>query len=107
MNTTYLLLGSNMGNPPEKLAEARKGIAKRIGKIKRESGIYLTAAWGKTDQPDFLNQVIVVETDLKAPDTMQGLLDIEKKMGNSLFIPAAFYSILRGIWKKYHCRFNG
>ena len=81
MNKIYLQLGSNMGNSLEKLAEARKGISKQIGKIKRESQIYQTAAWGKSDQPDFLNQVIMVETDLAAPDTIQTLLSIEKTMG--------------------------
>ena len=81
MNTTYLLLGSNMGNSREKLVQTRQHITKQIGKIIRESGIYSTAAWGNTDQPDFLNQVIVVETVLAAPATMQTNLAIEKKMG--------------------------
>ena len=81
MNKTYLLLGSNMGNSRQQLAAAQKYIEKTIGCISRRSSRYQTAAWGKTDQPDFLNQVIIVETELTANDTMQAILSIEKKMG--------------------------
>lgn len=81
MNKIYLLLGSNMGNSRQKLLQAQKYIAKQIGSITRSSALYTTAAWGKTDQPDFLNQVIVVETELKAIETMNTILSIEKKMG--------------------------
>jgi len=81
MNKTYLLLGSNMGNSRQQLAIARKHIEKNIGAISRSSSLYQTAAWGKTDQPDFMNQVIIVATELSAHDTMQAILSIEKKMG--------------------------
>ncbi len=81
MNRTYLLLGSNMGNSLQQLGIAQKHIEKNIGTITRSSSLYQTAAWGKTDQPDFLNQVIVVETGLTATATMQAILSIEKKMG--------------------------
>ena len=81
MNKVYLLLGSNQQNPQKQLLLAQKNIAKNIGGIKRKSFIYQTAAWGNTLQPDFLNQVIVVETKLTAAQTMQTILAIEKKMG--------------------------
>ena len=81
MNTTYLLLGSNMGDSRHQLMQAKKYIARYIGPIARESGLYQTAAWGKTDQSDFLNQVIIVETLLSAPDNLNAILYIEKKMG--------------------------
>jgi len=81
MNKTYLLLGSNMGNSKASLSKAVVQIEKLIGKITRQSGLYSTAAWGNTKQPDFLNQVIIVETELSAPQTMATILNIEKKMG--------------------------
>jgi 2-amino-4-hydroxy-6-hydroxymethyldihydropteridine diphosphokinase len=81
MNKIYLLLGSNMGNMQQQLMLAEKNISKTIGAIKRRSDYYRTAAWGNMNQPDFLNQVIVVETKLNAPETMQAILHIEKKMG--------------------------
>ena len=81
MNKIYLLLGSNQQNPQKQLLLAQKLIAKKIGPIKRKSAIYQTAAWGNTNQPDFLNQVIIVETKLPAQQTMQIILQVEKKMG--------------------------
>ncbi len=81
MNKTYLLLGSNMGNSSSQLQKAIGFIKKQVGSPFRLSALYQTAAWGNTNQPDFLNQVIVVETKLDAAQTMRALLDIEKRMG--------------------------
>ena len=81
MNNTYLLLGSNIGNSKASLAKATTRIKRQIGTITRHSDLYSTAAWGNTQQPDFLNQVIVVSTELTALQTMQTILGIEKKMG--------------------------
>ncbi|MFT3683209.1 MAG: 2-amino-4-hydroxy-6-hydroxymethyldihydropteridine diphosphokinase [Ferruginibacter sp.] len=81
MNTTYLLLGSNMGDSRQQLKVAIKHIRAAVGKVKRQSRLYVTAAWGNTSQPDFLNQVIVVETKLDAAVTMQAVLAIEAAMG--------------------------
>jgi 2-amino-4-hydroxy-6-hydroxymethyldihydropteridine diphosphokinase len=81
MNKAYLLLGSNVGNTRQQLKDAIKNIRREIGKVARQSKLYVTAAWGNTNQPDFLNQVIVVETKLMAPETMTAMLAIEKKMG--------------------------
>jgi len=81
MNKTYLLLGSNLGNPKEKLATAQQFIQKKIGPIVCQSAIYQTAAWGNTQQPDFLNQVIIVNNKLDPQETMQTILGIEESMG--------------------------
>jgi 2-amino-4-hydroxy-6-hydroxymethyldihydropteridine diphosphokinase len=81
MNKTYLLLGSNMGNSRLQLQKAIKNINRKVGKVTRQSSLYFTAAWGNTNQPDFLNQVIVVETKLAAAATIGAVLSIEKSMG--------------------------
>ena len=81
MNKTYLLLGSNMGNSQKQLDIAQQHIEKMIGPVTRSSSLYQTAAWGNTDQPDFLNQVIIAQTGLTAGATMEAILSIEKKMG--------------------------
>jgi len=81
MNTIYLLLGSNIGNSKASLAKAKMKIGKQIGTVTRQSDLYSTAAWGNIKQPDFLNQVIIVETELSATDTMQTILNIEENMG--------------------------
>lgn len=81
MNKTYLLLGSNMGNSPERFTEALKFIATKIGKVTRQSAFYKTAAWGNPHQPDFLNQVIMVQTDLTPFEVLENIFTIEKTMG--------------------------
>ena len=81
MNSVYLLLGSNMGDSEQMLAAARMRIEKAIGNFKRNSSIYRTAAWGKEDQADFLNQVIIVESKLSAEKILHKIFFIEKEMG--------------------------
>jgi 2-amino-4-hydroxy-6-hydroxymethyldihydropteridine diphosphokinase len=63
------------------LKEARKGIARHIGKIDRESFIYETAAWGFEAENDFLNQILVVETCLKPMEVLYKCQEIENKLG--------------------------
>jgi 2-amino-4-hydroxy-6-hydroxymethyldihydropteridine diphosphokinase len=81
MNKCYLLLGSNLGNSRDQLEEACQHISKRAGDIKKHSSLYQTAAWGKTDQPDFINQVIFVHTMMDAAKLMESILLIEEEMG--------------------------
>lgn len=81
MNKTYILLGSNMGNSQQQLHVAIKNITQQIGTVTRKSKLYTTAAWGNTNQPNFLNQVIIVQTTKTALQTIEIILGIEKKMG--------------------------
>ena len=81
MNKAYLLIGGNMGDRLANLENAKKAILKDIGNIENTSSVYETAAWGKEDQPAFLNQALLIETNLKAEDVMNTLLQIEKNMG--------------------------
>ena len=80
MNKVFLLLGSNLGDRAGTLSGAIK-LLEDAGNITGLSSIYQTAAWGKKDQPDFLNQVIIFETSLSAYELMKKLLEIEIKMG--------------------------
>lgn len=89
MNKTYLLLGSNIGNSKASLLKAITAIKKQVGVITKQSSLYNTAAWGNTRQPDFLNQVLVVETKLSAPETMQAILKIEAQLGRTRTIKNA------------------
>jgi len=81
MNSTYLLIGGNLGNRIENLAMARSLIENELGKIIKASSIYETAAWGITEQPDFLNQVLLIKTKFPPEKMMQLILSIENKMG--------------------------
>lgn len=77
----YLLLGTNMGDKIQNLNTAIAYIEKGVGKVFAKSNIYETAAWGKTDQPSFLNQAIGVQSKLEPLQMLETLLNIEQKMG--------------------------
>jgi 2-amino-4-hydroxy-6-hydroxymethyldihydropteridine diphosphokinase len=76
-----LLLGSNQGNSQKLLKKACTFIEQRLGKIEIKSSIYKTQAWGETNQPDFLNQVVVIPYTQPADDALEVTQNIEKEMG--------------------------
>ncbi|MEO1437367.1 MAG: 2-amino-4-hydroxy-6-hydroxymethyldihydropteridine diphosphokinase [Bacteroidota bacterium] len=77
----YLQLGTNLGDREHHLAEAKKRINYQLGTINRTSSIYETAAWGRTDQPAFLNQVVALESHWDPWTMMKTILEIEEAMG--------------------------
>jgi len=81
MGQAALLLGSNVGDRLGYLEKARFYIEKRAGKILDSSSLYETAAWGITDQPSFINQALLIETEIKPDMLLPILLDIEKLLG--------------------------
>lgn len=81
MNRLVLGLGGNKGNVKQTLVQAEKLIAEEIGSIVKKSSNYKTAAWGNTNQPDFLNNVVLVETNYTVVECLQKVLDIEKRLG--------------------------
>ena len=81
MNTLILLTGTNMGNRLKNMNIASHLIAEQIGSIRKYSQLYVTEPWGNYNQPDFINQVIITETTLSAPDCLAKILEIEKRMG--------------------------
>ena len=83
MSTIFLHTGSNIGDREKNLAQARQRIATKIGTIISQSAIYETAAWGNTEQADFLNQAIGVTTDLSPQVLLTVVLDIENAMGRT------------------------
>lgn len=93
MNKVYLLIGGNMGDRMANLALSMNTIEKEIGPIRKKSSVYETAAWGNTEQPNFLNQALEIETHLSAEQVMAGLLKIEKQMGRKRLIPMGPRSI--------------
>jgi 2-amino-4-hydroxy-6-hydroxymethyldihydropteridine diphosphokinase len=77
----YLLLGSNMGDSKAFLGQAREAVSNRVGVIRQQSSLYRTAPWGNTDQQDFYNQVLEVETARSARECLIAVLKAELDMG--------------------------
>jgi 2-amino-4-hydroxy-6-hydroxymethyldihydropteridine diphosphokinase len=81
MNKAYLLTGGNEGDRYLNMQQARTNIEHICGQLLQVSSLYETAPWGKTDQADFLNQVLLVETKLNPRELLNAVFQIEAKGG--------------------------
>jgi len=75
-------LGTNLGEREQNLQQALK-LLEADGKIRVDhlSSLYETAPFGVTDQPDFLNMVVSVKTDLSPQKLLHKCLHVENEMG--------------------------
>ncbi len=80
-NIIYLLLGGNEGSVSQNFLSALSYIEKRIGEVIEKSPIYISQPWGFDSEQDFLNQVIMVKTDLSPQNVLQYVLEIENILG--------------------------
>ena len=78
MNKAYLMTGGNEGDRFLHMQQARANIELICGQLVQVSSIYETAPWGNTDQADFLNQVILINTELSPEELLKGILLIEE-----------------------------
>ena len=81
MINVFLLLGSNLGDRNLFLQKAVQHIEHNIAPVITVSAVYETQSWGKTDLPDYLNQVVKIKTDLPAQQVLHRILAIELLMG--------------------------
>ena len=73
-------LGSNIGNPKENLNLAL-ALLREATDVVKVSSYYVTKPVGYEDQPDFVNAVCIIETELPAMELLNMLHGIEKTMG--------------------------
>ncbi len=85
MNYVFLLLGSNLGDRQLLLKTAIARIEERVGAILETSALYETESWGKTGEPDYLNQVVFLKTELSANSVLKEILAIEDGMGRKRY----------------------
>jgi 2-amino-4-hydroxy-6-hydroxymethyldihydropteridine diphosphokinase len=81
MNNVFLLTGSNLGDRNLFLTQSMLHIENEVGTVLKASSVYQTQSWGKTDSPDYLNQVLLVQTVLTAQAVLGKILNIELVMG--------------------------
>jgi len=80
--TAYLSMGSNLGDRLELLRSGVKGLAATPGvRVVKLSSIYETTPVGVTGQPDYLNLVAAIETELTPYELLRTCLAIEKENG--------------------------
>ncbi len=80
MEEVFLGLGSNMGDRKRYLTHAIEYIENTIGVVKKRSSVIETESWGFQSTP-FLNQVILISTNLSPLQLMKELQTIETKLG--------------------------
>ncbi|MEM7006650.1 MAG: 2-amino-4-hydroxy-6-hydroxymethyldihydropteridine diphosphokinase [Pseudomonadota bacterium] len=77
-----IALGSNLGDSRALILNAIQLLAKhKAVDLKSVSRIYRTPAWGLTDQPDFLNACLTIDTNLEAPSLLNLCQQIEQRLG--------------------------
>jgi len=81
MNTAYILLGGNIGDVRANFTKVEVFLISDGIKITNKSSIYVTKAWGKENQTDFLNQVLEIEITLNANELLTKLLEFEREIG--------------------------
>jgi 2-amino-4-hydroxy-6-hydroxymethyldihydropteridine diphosphokinase len=82
MGRAWLGLGANIGAPEAQVREAVRRLHDHPDiAIVAQSAMLATKPWGKTDQPDFSNMVVGVETSLKPIALLEACLAIELAMG--------------------------
>jgi 2-amino-4-hydroxy-6-hydroxymethyldihydropteridine diphosphokinase len=81
MKKVYLGLGSNMGDRKEFLKRSIVLLSEECGEIVCESSVYETAPVGFAGDNNFLNKVILIETEHGPRELMKRLLSIERELG--------------------------
>jgi 2-amino-4-hydroxy-6-hydroxymethyldihydropteridine diphosphokinase len=81
-DTAWLALGANLGDPKQQLLDAVQHLDDHPQiTVTKRSTIIVSPPWGKTDQNDFHNMVIEVETALKPVELLMAGLAVEEQMG--------------------------
>ncbi|KEF33574.1 2-amino-4-hydroxy-6-hydroxymethyldihydropteridine pyrophosphokinase [Deinococcus sp. RL] len=81
MTAAYVALGANLGDPLAALRWAR-GELRRLGRVTGTSALYRTVpVGGPPGQPDYLNAVLRLETDLPPPALLAALHALEAAAG--------------------------
>ncbi|MCH2192929.1 2-amino-4-hydroxy-6-hydroxymethyldihydropteridine diphosphokinase [Kordia sp.] len=80
LHTTYISIGSNVGDKRAHLQNAVQQLSAKIGRVIKISPIYKTPSWGY-DGNDFYNACLCVKTALSPAEMMTEILEIEVSLG--------------------------
>lgn len=75
-------LGANLGQPQDAMRLAMQALGELPGtRVLAASRLYRTPAWGRLDQPDYINAAVVLQTGLEPQALLEHLLAIERNAG--------------------------
>jgi 2-amino-4-hydroxy-6-hydroxymethyldihydropteridine diphosphokinase len=83
MSLVYLGLGTNLGDKPLNLNSAVKALSVEVGDVLSVSTFYASTSWGFESENEFLNAVVLVETNLPPFELLAKTQEIERSMGRS------------------------
>jgi 2-amino-4-hydroxy-6-hydroxymethyldihydropteridine diphosphokinase len=82
MHTAFVALGSNLGDPEKNVRQAVAALAELPqSQLVCSSSLYRTAPVDAADQPDYINAVAQLSTELAPRALLAALLDIENRFG--------------------------
>ena len=73
-------LGANIGSPREQM-DLAVALLREASEVDAVSSYFVTKPVGGPEQPDYLNAVCILESDLPATDLLAVLQGIEKSLG--------------------------
>lgn len=82
MKRAVLSLGSNLLQREKYLEDAQILLKQKVGTLVRASQVYETPSWGFDSFP-FLNQVVVIDTQLSVQELLAATLEIESLLGRT------------------------
>ena len=86
--TAVIALGANLDNPRKQVEVALAALNQVKGlRVKAISPLYSTKPVGITDQPDFVNAVVLIHTTKSAHELLNTLLELENKLGRIRDVP--------------------
>ena len=81
MNKAVLLLGSNLGDGQLLFQHVISMIDERLGKLEMQSALYQSPPWGFEHENNFINQVLIMNTEKDSEQVLQSCLQIEVDLG--------------------------
>ncbi len=79
----FLGIGSNLGDKTANMQRAVCQIDDCMGQVCWMSDVINTAPWGYQSENDYLNQVVLIHTDLNANDLLRRAKEIERGLGRT------------------------
>ncbi len=78
----YIGLGANLGAPAQQIQHAIRALGGLPAtRLLAESALYRSAPWGLTEQPDFLNAIVAIDTGLAPQALIESMLSVERALG--------------------------
>lgn len=90
LTTACIGLGANLGQPQDAVRLAMQALGELPStRLLAASSLYRTPAWGRLDQPDYINAVVMLQTGLEPQALLGHLLAIERNAGRKRGIEIA------------------